>query len=133
MAGLTHQPPIMKIESSRELKNQVEAGNTHAQREEYITRHAAHSGADVGVWRACSSDKRGGVDEHEEHAKHVHFTQETTSSEPTHQPVMRVRVPTPEVPTCKGSWNPWGCILVVLIILIVGGLVGACASRPALR
>ena len=131
-------PPPIAAESSRFQKEEkIDAGSALAEREQFMARRAMHSGSppsDRGVWRSCSSDKRGGVEggggEGRGEERNVRFTKEDVVT----------KTPT-VIPTSIKKWNvdnntevgkhgepfPWVCVLIIIIILILGSSIAYCS------
>ena len=132
-------PPPIAAESSRtEKEEKVDAGSLLAERERFMARRAMRSGAapsERGIWRSCSSDKRGGVEGAEEKLTNPKTPKVSFSDTPVYsQPVVSGMKPKPPQNDSESSDRfPWIAVMAILILVCVGALMAVCTCRKRMR
>lgn len=134
--ALSLGPPPIAPESSRfEREEKVDAGSILAERERFMARRVVHSGAapsDHGIWRSCSSDKRGGV---EGGTEELTTPKVSFAEEPDYSKVVLPTAPQRSVPPddngCvdRSDTFLWVMVLIIVVLGCIGAFVAFCSRR----
>ena len=134
-------PPPIAAESSRTEKDEkVDAGSLLAERERFMARRAMRSGAapsERGIWRSCSSDKRGGVEGAEAKLTNPNTQKVSFSDTPVYsQPAVSGSGMKPKPPRNEPESSdrfPWIAVMAIVILVCVGALMAVCTCRKRMR
>lgn len=130
--SLSLGPPPTAAESSRtEREEKIDAGSILAEREQFMARRAMRSGSapsDHGIWRSCSSDKRGGVEGGTETltGRKVSFAEEPEYSKAVLPAASQQRA-TPNGDVDRSDSFPWVAVLAIVILGCIGAFMALCS------